>query len=150
VRQGLNQLRIWEAGALSALLSAEAGRAVFARAGGHATLLSLFKRPDNASGEAARRMFMAIVSRGPEVAQVQSCRLLMEQGLQMLVKLITGRKPTDDSSTVSWKGRMTSASGMAYCLARISSRVVPRVGNVRCARHLAVCLPPHSPALPST
>lgn len=69
---------------------------------GHEALLRLFKQPDNASGEAAKLIFLSVMSRGDEAAQRHACKLLLDEGLDLLVQLAIGRRPGESGAPVDW------------------------------------------------
>ncbi|KAL3916524.1 MAG: hypothetical protein SGPRY_006784, partial [Prymnesium sp.] len=131
----LLDLRILCTGALIVLLETEEGRTKFHEIKGNSTLLSLFKRPEQASGEAACQLFLSMVSTGSARVQMHSCKLFLDHGLEALVRIITGRRPFSGQdnvetiptssvpsarqagASVSPSGRLVAAGGLTYCVA---------------------------------
>ena len=79
---------------------------------------------EQASGEAASHVFLTVVTRGDDEAQIQACKLLTEQGIIVLTKIVTGSRPSSTGSAVTPAGRLLAASALSYCLSRTSSKAL--------------------------
>ena len=109
----LLEQRVWQAGAVLALLSVDAGCKVFHKTGVAMRLLPLLEAPTHISPPPLKAACTALLARAAEFSP-PVCKSLLESGLTQLVGLVSAK-----DGHVDWRTRMQTVDLLRFTCARV-------------------------------